>query len=205
MSPPGSRRRGESDGSSPRHSIRVVAVLPPAFYSLDWVIIMRIVTGWFALCVVVSAVLVGGVSIFADQNPAAAAADADGLTAEDKAAQTTFENVCSTCHDTAVATTTLRTPQEWNEILELMTSFGASASDVEFTQVQRYLNRRYGRINLNRATAEDLQLVLNVSEALARAIVEYRMTARFTTADDLKNVSGFPAARIEALKPHLQV
>jgi hypothetical protein len=140
----------------------------------------------------------------AAQTSPAQTTESSPLSPEDQAARQTFERVCSACHETERATTTLRTPQEWSEILEMMSSFGASATEPEFMQIQRYLNRRYGRVNVNRAPAAELQFVLDLSEEIAKAIVDYRATVRLTTADDLRNVAGFPAARIDTLKPHLQ-
>lgn len=133
-----------------------------------------------------------------------ATASEEALSAEDLAARATFEMVCSACHETERATTTLRTPVEWSQILDDMAAFGANATDAQFLQIQRYLNHRYGKVNLNRATAAELELVLNVSGDVARAILDYRSMTRITSADDLKNVTGFPVARIDALKPHLQ-
>jgi competence ComEA-like helix-hairpin-helix protein len=128
----------------------------------------------------------------------------EALSAEDMAARTTFESVCSVCHDPAVATTTLRTRQEWGELFDLMVSYGASASDAQFAQIQRYLGRRYGKVNVNRAPADELQLVLDVSPEVAQAIIDYRSTMRLTSAEDLKRVPGLAASKVDGLKTRLQ-
>jgi hypothetical protein len=124
--------------------------------------------------------------------------------ADDEAARATFELVCGACHDPAVATTTMRTRQELGEMLDLMVSFGASASDDQFRQIQRYLGRRYGKVNVNLAPADELQLVLDVTPEVAQAIIDYRSTTRLTSADDLTKVPGLDASKVEALEPHLQ-
>jgi hypothetical protein len=137
--------------------------------------------------------------------PAPAATPADDVESpEDRTARATFEAVCSACHEPAIATTTLRTRQEWAEVLDLMVSYGATASDAQFMDIQRYLGRRYGRVNVNRAPLEELQLVLNVSPEVAQAIVDYRMTMRITSADDLQSIPGLSAERLAQLRPHLQ-
>ncbi|MEQ1759951.1 MAG: helix-hairpin-helix domain-containing protein [Vicinamibacterales bacterium] len=160
-----------------------------------------------ALCsgmLLVSAYVAVSASPSSSVGPQAPPNAEEPLSPEDQAARTTFEMVCSTCHESAIATTTLRTRQEWSAVLDLMVTFGASASDAQFEQVQRYLGRRYGRVNLNRAPADELRFVLDVTPEVAEAIVAYRSTMRFTAPDDLKNIPGFDAARIEALKTHLQ-
>ena len=125
-------------------------------------------------------------------------------TPEVKAARTTFESVCSTCHDAATATTTLRTRQEWAEVLEMMVGFGATATDDQFAQIQRYLARRYGKVNVNRAPADELMLVLDVPADVAQAILDKRTTMRLTTVDDLKDVPGMTAAKLAAIRVRLQ-
>jgi len=59
-------------------------------------------------------------------------------------------------------------------------------------------------VNVNRAPSDELQFVLGVSPEVAQAIIDYRSTMRFTSADDLKNISGLSAATVDVIKPHLQ-
>lgn len=140
----------------------------------------------------------------APSSSATPSAPEESLTPEDQAARATFELVCGACHEAAVATTTFRTPQEWSELLDMMVSFGASASDAQFMQINRYLNRRYGRVNINRAPADDLALVLDLTPEQVQAIIDYRSTVRFTSADDVKNVKGMLPASVDAFKDRLQ-
>ena len=51
---------------------------------------------------------------------------------------------------------------------------GAQVSDEDFEVVMDYLLRHYGRINVNKAEAEDLAIVVGVSKKDAEAIVRYR-------------------------------
>jgi hypothetical protein len=122
----------------------------------------------------------------------------------DQAAKATFESVCSTCHDPAVATTTLRSVAEWNEIIDLMIGNGASASDAQFAEIQGYLARRYGKVNVNRASLEELQAVMDVAAPTAQAILDLRSTRRLTSAEDLAGVGGLTSARLQSLRSHLQ-
>lgn len=126
------------------------------------------------------------------------------MSREDEAARATFDLVCGACHEAAVATTTLRTPQEWTEVVEMMVSFGAGGSQEQFQQIERYLNRRYGKVNLNRASAEEIALVLSLTPEVAQAVVDYRGTTRFTAADDLLKVIGITSAKVEEVRDKLQ-
>jgi hypothetical protein len=158
------------------------------------------------LAALVSAAFVSAASLSArGQAQVTTTPPAEALSPEDQAARTTFQNVCGACHEADVATTTLRTRQEWTELIEMMVSFGASASEPQLEQIQRYLGRRYGRVNINRAPADELELVLDVPAEVARAIVDYRSTMRFTSADDLKAIAGLSAEKIATLRPKIQL
>lgn len=126
------------------------------------------------------------------------------LSEEERAGRATFETVCSACHEAAIATTTRRTRAEWTELLDTMVAFGATASETQLMQVQQYLGRQYGRVNVNRAPVDELQFVLNLPADVAQGIVDYRATTRVVTADELVKVSGFPSARLEELRARIQ-
>ena len=58
-----------------------------------------------------------------------------------------------------------------------------------------------GRININTATAQELQTLRGIGPALARRIVEYRQTSgRFSTVDDLTNVKGIGEKTLEKIR-----
>jgi competence protein ComEA len=62
-----------------------------------------------------------------------------------------------------------------------------------------------GVINLNEATATQLDLLPGVGERAAERIIEHRTKGRFTRPQELVKVRGFGKKRYEALKPHLTV
>jgi competence protein ComEA len=63
-----------------------------------------------------------------------------------------------------------------------------------------------GVVNINTATAEQLQLLPTIGPARARAIVEYRKQhGAFKSVDELANVSGIGEAALEQLRPHCAV
>lgn len=58
-------------------------------------------------------------------------------------------------------------------------------------------------VNLNTASAEELQLLPGVGEARARAILEARESrGGFRTVDDLLVVKGIGPANLERIRPH---
>jgi competence protein ComEA len=62
-----------------------------------------------------------------------------------------------------------------------------------------------GHLNLNTATAEQIDLLPGVSPKKAQAIVDYRKDHPFKTVEELDNVKGFSAKSIEKLKPFVGI
>lgn len=62
------------------------------------------------------------------------------------------------------------------------------------------------RIDINQATAEELQRLPGIGTALAEAIVQYRQEhGAFTTVEDLMQVKGIGEARFEAIRERITV
>jgi competence protein ComEA len=61
------------------------------------------------------------------------------------------------------------------------------------------------RIDVNTASAEELELLPGIGPAKARAIVEHRAKTPFTAPEDLRDVSGIGDALYERLKEHVTV
>jgi competence protein ComEA len=111
-----------------------------------------------------------------------------------------FETVCGACHTPGMVAD-IRTAAEWKETVEQMVSLGANGNDEQMEAVMRVLLRTLTKVNINTAAAEQLPLVLDIGEATARAIVKYRNEhGNFKTLDDLKQVTGINAARLDARK-----
>jgi competence protein ComEA len=112
--------------------------------------------------------------------------------------------VCGNCHTAETVIQSFRTRQEWSDVIDQMGRFGAEGSDQEFDQILTYLSRHFSPIKVNKAAAKDLESVLDVPAAVGEAIVTYRSkNGDFKTLDDLKNVPGLEAGRIEALKARI--
>lgn len=133
------------------------------------------------------------------QDPAPAAATQDRFPeATGKAA---LVKVCSNCHTAESVVQTLRTRQEWADVVDQMARYGADASDQEFDQILAYLVKYFSRIPINKATAKDLQSALDIPAEVADAIVAYRAEkGDFKTVDDVKKVPGLEAGKMDALR-----
>ena len=70
--------------------------------------------------------------------------------------------VCSNCHSAESVVQSLRTRQEWSDVVDQMSRYGAEASDQEFDQILTYLVKHFSPIRINKATAKDLESTLSV-------------------------------------------
>ena len=65
---------------------------------------------------------------------------------------------------------------------------------------------RYGPININRATARQLDALDGVGPVIAQRIVDYRkINGSFLTIDDLQKVSGIGAAKFAQIKAKVRI
>ena len=60
-----------------------------------------------------------------------------------------------------------------------------------------------GRVNLNEASAAQLEALPGVGQKAAQKILAYREKRRFTRLEDLVKVKGFGKKRFLLLRPHL--
>jgi competence protein ComEA len=112
--------------------------------------------------------------------------------------------VCSNCHTAESVVQSLRTRQEWSDVVDQMSRYGAEASDQEFDQILGYLVKHFSPIRINKAAAKELESTLDLPANVAEAIVAYRADkGDFTTVDEVKKVPGLEAAKIDAQKARL--
>jgi competence protein ComEA len=109
--------------------------------------------------------------------------------------------VCSGCHDAEIILANLKTPGEWKETLQTMAEQGAEATPEEWRAIERYIDTNFALIPINKATADELQLTMDVTAEVAAAVVRQRQeNGSFKSIDDVKKVAGVDAAKVDARK-----
>ena len=132
-----------------------------------------------------------------------AAQASKGPARSEAADQSDFESVCGACHTSSMVSD-IRTEPEWKDTVEHMVSLGASGTDQQMEAVMRVLMRTLTKVNVNTGPAAQLGLVLEISEATAKAMVKYRAEhGNFKTLDDLKRVPGMNAAKLDGRKDRI--
>jgi competence protein ComEA len=119
------------------------------------------------------------------------------------------EKICSQCHDLARSISQHQDRTGWETTVEKMVASGAKATDTEIEAVVNYLATHFAaetvpRINVNKARAIELEAGLRLKRSEAAAVIAYRAkNGPFNSIEDLKNVPGIDAAKIEAQKDRL--
>jgi competence protein ComEA len=115
----------------------------------------------------------------------------------DKPGRAVVLKVCSACHGVEALTDQRRTRERWEKIVDDMAGKGATGTEAEFDAVVEYLVRNFGKVNVNKASAAEIEAVLAISTRDAAAIARYREEhGEFTTIDSLQKVPGIDAKQI---------
>jgi competence protein ComEA len=113
---------------------------------------------------------------------------------------------CSRCHSPELASAQHQTRDQWQITISKMANLGAEANDNEFEAILDYLSRHFGPlaaqpVNVNKATAVELECVLELTRPESKAIVQYRQqNGLFKTVDDLSRIPGLDFKKISAKK-----
>jgi competence ComEA-like helix-hairpin-helix protein len=101
-----------------------------------------------------------------------------------------LERACTKCHALTSTLKQRNTRARWSAVVDDMVARGTEARDAEIETIIDYLAKNFGpKVNVNKASAEELARVLEIPAASADAIVEYRARhRRFKDLDDLKKV-----------------
>jgi competence protein ComEA len=117
--------------------------------------------------------------------------------------------VCGNCHSPEQAASLRQSRAAWEETVANMVNMGAQGTPDDYAALLTYLAKNFGPetpkpVNVNKATALELESVLSLSKAESAAIVQYRADqGAFKTLDDLKNVPGLDYKKIEARKARI--
>jgi competence protein ComEA len=120
----------------------------------------------------------------------------------------TLLRVCSSCHSPDQVIANGQDRAGWESTITKMAGFGAQGTDEEFTEILDYLTKNFptpsAQVNVNKATAAQLESGLGLTAAEGDAIVTYReKNGDYKTIDDLKKVPDVDAKKLDAKKDQL--
>ncbi len=111
---------------------------------------------------------------------------------------------CGGCHGLNRTTSGGKNKSDWKDTVDRMMGKGADVKPEEEDVLLTYLAKYYGEdVNVNTASAKDLQDQLDITPAEADAIVKARAAAPFKVFGDLGKVTGLDAKKLERLKSRI--
>ena len=124
-----------------------------------------------------------------------------------------LEKVCSACHGAEMVIGVKQDKAGWESTVDDMVSRGATGTDQELDAIVNYLATNMGKgekkaeadkINVNKASAQEIQTGLQLTSEEAEAIVQYRTkNGDYKDWRDLEKVDGVDAKKIEAAKDRI--
>jgi competence protein ComEA len=117
-----------------------------------------------------------------------------------------FEIICSSCHQPTVVLDKRWTKEAWQTKVTEMLQEEVDVTETERKQIVDYLSKSFpDRVNVNTATAAELERIAQIPGDSASAIVAHRAaTGTLKTIEDVKQVPGVDAARVEEKKDRLE-
>lgn len=121
----------------------------------------------------------------------------------------TVVRVCGTCHEANRAAAVRLTREGWEQTVSDMRWRGAKGTDDEFAQILDYLAANFlgeapAKLNMNRATAVELESVVLLLRKEAAALIAYRdKVGGFKSVEDIKKAPGVDFKKIEAAKDRI--
>jgi len=113
-----------------------------------------------------------------------------------------YEKICGSCHGTDVVFKTRTTKEKWKDTVDEMAARGAEGTDEQLDTIIDYLAKCFGpRVNVNKATAKELETQFELTTKEAESIVQYRLDkGDFKDVAGLKSVAGLNYAKIESVR-----
>jgi competence protein ComEA len=119
----------------------------------------------------------------------------------------TMKKVCSSCHSAENVVGLAKTREEWGQVVGDMAANGAEGTVDEFNDVVDYLTEHFPKsppVNVNKATAKDLENSLGFSAKDAAAIVDYRgEKGNFKSVEEVAKVPGIDVKKVQARRDRL--
>ena len=119
------------------------------------------------------------------------------------------QRICKQCHELERSVSLRLNREGWKAEIGKMVTLGAQGSEHDFELILDYLTKNFAaeelpKINVNKATAIELESGLTLRRSQSAAIIEYRTKhGPFKSIEELERVPGIDAAKIEAKKDRL--
>ncbi|MBI3210900.1 MAG: helix-hairpin-helix domain-containing protein [Candidatus Solibacter usitatus] len=120
-----------------------------------------------------------------------------------------LERLCKGCHEVARSVSLRQDRDGWNHTMTKMSALGMKTSDQDYSAILDYLVKNYAaddipRVNVNKASAIQLESGLSLKRSQAAAIIAYRAkNGDFKSIDDLKKVPLIEPEKIESKKDRI--
>jgi competence protein ComEA len=119
----------------------------------------------------------------------------------------TMKRICGACHSAENVAGMTNTREEWSALVGEMVADGAQGTDDEFNEIVDYLAATFPKnpkVNVNKASAKELESGLELTSKEAEVMVHYREEKGiFKSIEDVERVPGVDAKKIEAKKDRL--
>jgi competence protein ComEA len=127
----------------------------------------------------------------------AASQDKPGSSSDEKG-KALAQRICTSCHEMDTVTAIRRTELGWRENVEEMANRGAEGSEQELAEVVGYLTRYVGKLNVNTASARQLEDFLGFTEAEAKALASWRdRNGNLKNFEQLQGVPNIDPAKLQ--------
>lgn len=117
--------------------------------------------------------------------------------------------ICGPCHEAQRSASVRLTREGWQEVIAKMVGLGAKGTDEELAQVLDYLAEHFKGdaprpLNLNKATAVELESIAGLLRKEAAALIAHRnKVGPCKSLDDFKKVPGVPFKKINDRRDRL--
>jgi competence protein ComEA len=133
---------------------------------------------------------------------------ANAQTLPDGPGRELFQTICSECHEPTKVIGQHKTKAEWQAKVTEMLQEDQDVTSQEREIIVNYLAASFpslAKVNVNKATAADLEAALEIPGKDAQAIVRYREeNGAFKSLEDLKKVVGLDAAKVDGWKDRVE-
>jgi competence protein ComEA len=120
-----------------------------------------------------------------------------------------MEKLCKQCHELARAISPRLDRDGWNASMTKMAAFGMKSTEQEYALVLDCLVKNFPaedvpKVNVNKATAIELESGLSLKRSQAAALIAYRkQNGDFKSLEDLKKVPSIDVEKLEAKKDRI--